>query len=170
MIPTTTKQLMDQSKLFRFLFWGSIASIVIGLILCTIFPFTDCNSYSAYSCSWWYYSYPYQCTNNGKVYCCPSSSSYCSYSYCYEKPYTYSACIGLLIAGSSLLALGGLLAIFVFVMFCNFRSKIRNGGYIPAGGYGQIAGYPQPPIVIYSDQRQQQQPYYPQQQQQQQQQ
>lgn len=160
---TTTKQLMDQSKLFRFLFWGSISTIILGTIFMIVFPFSDCNYHS---CSWWYYN-SYECSSGGEHYCCYSgATSYCgNWNYCWYKP--RQACIGWMIAGSTLMGLGFLLAIFVFVMFCNFRSKIRNGtGYLNVPGNQVFNGY-QPPVVIYSNQNQypQYQQYVPPQQQ-----
>jgi hypothetical protein len=61
----------------------------------------------------------------------------------------------MLIAGATLLGVAGLMAIFVLVMFCNFRARIKKGGY------ANMPYVPQPisnqpaygnPIVVYSDQ------------------
>lgn len=157
---TTTKQLMDQSKPFKALFWGSIVCILVGAILCIIFPFTSCSSYSYnyYSCYDYYYYYIYECYSGSTYYCCQSGYSYCGSSYCVTKPLYpwYRPCAGVMITGSSLIGLGGLLAIFVFVMFCNFRSKIKRGVYnhmvCP-----QYQGLNQPlygnPVIVYSDQQ-----------------
>jgi ABC-type lipoprotein release transport system permease subunit len=141
---TTTKQLMDQSKLFRFLFWGSIACICIGTISFIIFPFTDC---SYRSCAWSYPSAPYECKAYGSSYCC-SSYQYCGdYRYCWPRP--IYPCIGWMIAGSTLIALGFLFAIVVFIMFCNFRNRIKNGtAYL---NMPSCPVYPSP-IIVYSNQ------------------
>jgi len=149
LLATTTKQLMDQSKLFRFVFFGSIVCICIGIICYIIFPFSTCYRHS---CSWYYYS-TYECNSYGIAYCCSFSSTYCgNSSYCQMKP--TSVCFGWMIAGSSLMGLGGLLAIFVFIMFCNFRSKLRNGtAYLKMPPANQYPIYQQP-IIIYSDQNQ----------------
>jgi hypothetical protein len=59
-----------------------------------------------------------------------------------------------MIAGSTMMAFGGLLAIFVFIMFCNYRGKIKNGtGYLRMPQQTYPPAYQQP-IVIYSDQNQ----------------
>lgn len=152
---TTTKQLMDQSKLFRFLFWGSISAFCLGVICMIVLPFTEC---SYYSCSWWYSS-SYECYSGGKAYCCYSGATYCgNWNSCWYKP--MRPCTGWMVAGSTLMTFGFLLAIFVFVMFCNFRSKIRNGtGYLNVPG-NQVFNAYQPPVVIYSNQNQPQ--LYPQ--------
>ena len=84
MITPTTKQLMDQSKCFRLLFWGSIFFISVGVILCIIFPFTSCYKYTSYySCSYYYSPYTYQCT----YYCCKSEYNWCGDSYCISRPH-----------------------------------------------------------------------------------
>ena len=145
---TTTKQLMDQSKLFRFLFFGSIVSIFIAIICLIIFPFSSCY---VHSCSWYYYS-TYECSNYGSTFCCYNASPYCGSYNCYLKP--TGICLGWMIAGNSFFCLGGLMAIFVFIMFCNFRSKLRNGtAYLKMPPVHQYPVY-QPPIIVYSDQNQ----------------
>ena len=56
----TTKQLMDRSKVFRFLFWGSIVCVALGIILSIVYPFTSCYTVSKRSCNWNYgSSYPF---------------------------------------------------------------------------------------------------------------
>jgi hypothetical protein len=83
-----------------------------------------------------------------------------------EKPMLYRACDGVIIAGGSLIGVGLFLAIFVFVMFCNYRSKARNGAYLGMGFPPQIQPvqpifYPYQqglhgnysnPVIVYSDQ------------------
>jgi hypothetical protein len=169
MYVTTTKQLIDQSKCFRFLFWGSILLVCIGILLMIIFPFTSCSRPSYYSCSWYFPNYYNECTSYGVKYCCPSGYTYCGSGYCATKPLLYRACDAVIITGGSIMGVGFFLAIFVFVMFCNFRSKIKNAGYLgvqflpPQGVYnpGQLAfnqpaqAY-NPPVIIYSDQSYQQ--------------
>lgn len=160
MYATTTKQLMDQSKCFRLLFWGSIFFISVGVILCIIFPFTSCSRYNYNSCAWYYYAYPNECTSYSVTYCCQNGYSSCGGYYCIEKPLRYSACAGVIIAGGSLTGVGFFLAIFVFIMFCNFRGKIRNGAYLGMaqpiqpnayqGAYNP--NYAPNPVIIYSDQ------------------
>ncbi len=146
---TTTKQLMDQSKLFRFLFWGSIVLISVGVICFIVFPFTNCNYRS---CSWYYYN-SYECRSGGDTYCCYQSATYCgNWNYCWYKP--TQPCLGWMIAGSTLICSGFLMGIFVFVMFCNYRAKIRNGtGYLKMPPQQVFNPY-QPQVIIYSDQNQ----------------
>lgn len=164
---TTTKQLMDQSRGFRIAFWSSLFFVCIGTFLMITYPFTSCRIYR-YSCSFYFTSYfGNECVGtNGLRYCCSSGYSYCgSSNYCGVKPMSYGACDAVIITGGSFLGVGMLIAIFVFVMFYNFRSQVKNGGYIngqfppqPQGVYNPV---PQPyypsnqpnPIIIYSDQK-----------------
>jgi len=86
-------------------------------------------------------------------YCCRSGFSYCGDTYyCSLKPAYYRACDGIIIAGGVLIGCGLLFAFGVFIMFCNFRTKLRNaGGYyafynpiipsVPAFGQPNIQYY-----------------------------
>lgn len=163
MYATTTKQLMDQSKCFRLIFWGSIFFISVGVLLMIIFPFTTCSRYSYYSCSWYYYNYPNECTSFAVTYCCQSGYGSCGSYYCIEKPLLYRACDWVIITGGSMMGVGFFLAIFVFIMFCNFRGKIKNGAYLgmpqliqpyPYQAYqgAYNPNYAPSPVIVYSDQ------------------
>lgn len=132
---------MTQSKLFRFVFGATVASITLGVICFIIFPFSDCN----YRACYMYFPNPYQCQAYGRQYCC--NGNYSSYrcgdlSYCW--PLFNNPCIGWLIAGSALLVAGGLFAFSTFVMFCNFKNRIKNGtGYLNM----PVQPYYQHPVV-----------------------
>lgn len=159
MYTATTKQLMDQSKLFRFLFWGSILLVATGVIFSIVFPFSKCAQYNYYySCSWYYSSYSYECYTNGMAYCCQSGYGYCGSSYCMPKPFYYRPCVWMIIAGGSMMGVGFFLSIFVFVMFCNFRNKVRRGEYVGMPYLQPIyIHYPVPngqvsQPIVYSDQ------------------
>jgi hypothetical protein len=145
MFATTTSQLMAQSKLFKALFGGSIAFIVIGTIMCSVFPFVNCGANVSLSCASYYTYFIYDCISGGTSYCCGNGYGTCgNYSYCIVKPYSYQGCVGLLIAGSTLLGLGGLLAIFVLVMFFNFRARVKRGAYF---GMNYAPAQPIQPIL-----------------------
>jgi len=121
MLRLTTKQLMDKSKCFTFLFWGAIVVFSVAIILNIIWPFTSCNNVTNYSCSYYYYYNTYECISYGTHYCCQSGYSYCGSSYCYIKPAYYRPCMGVMIAAWCLYGLAFFMAITVFIMFCNLR-------------------------------------------------
>ena len=128
----TTKQLMDRSKLFRLLFWGSIVCVVVGIILSIVYPFTSCYTTSKRSCTWNFGSaYPFECQSYNVVFCCGYGFSSCgNNSYCRIKPSYNFHCDGVIIAAWSLLGTGLFLAIFVFVLFCKYRQQVREGKYL----------------------------------------
>lgn len=151
---TTTKQLMDRSKVFRLLFWGSIVCVSAGLILSIVYPFTSCYTVSKRSCSWNYgSSYPFECQSYNVVFCCSYGFSSCgSNSYCRIKPSYYFPCDGVIIAAWSLLGTGLFQAIFVFVLFCKYRQQVREGQYLnfPQSNNPFINQYASP-VLVYSD-------------------
>jgi len=169
MLRMTTKQLMDQSKCFTFMFWGAIATLLAAVILTVIWPFTSCMETSIYSCSS-LYPYPYvpnECISYGTHYCCPNSYSYCGSSQCYVKPSFPTMCIGVIIAAWCLYSITFFMAIFVFIMFCNLRNKARIGVYSDNNGITNPLMYNNNPQlilpnnnpIVYSDAFSQPNPY-----------
>jgi hypothetical protein len=144
MLRLSTKQLMDKSKCFTFLFWGAIVVFSLAVLLNIIWPFTSCNDYYS-SCS---YSY-YQCTSYGTVYCCPSSYS-CSSYYCYPK--NNYPCPGLIIAAGVMYGLAFLMAIVVFIMFCQLKERARLGVYADSNNPTNHLIYNSPPLYVPSHQ------------------
>lgn len=158
---------MDKSVPFRFLFWGTIVLFTAAIILSIIFPFTNCyNSSYYYSCSWYNSYYYYECSTGYSTYCCSTSSySYCgNSSYCIPKPNYYNygrPCMGFIIAAWVLYGVSFLMAIGVFIMFCQLRDRVRQGAYANlAVNPGNVIvnnqpNYQPPPIygnpVMYSD-------------------
>ena len=150
----TTKQLMDRSKLFRLLFWGSIVCVVVGIILSIVYPFTSCYTTSKRSCTWNFGSaYPFECQSYNVVFCCGYGFSSCgNNSYCRIKPSYNFHCDGVIIAAWSLLGTGLFLAIFVFVLFCKYRQQVREGKYLsmPQANPFFYQNYASP-VLVYSD-------------------
>jgi len=113
MLKMSTKQLMDQSKGFTFLFWGAIVVFSVAIILNIIWPFTSC-----YWCSGYW---PISCVSSGGThYCCTSSYGYCASSGCYVS-YNDGPCIGVIITAGCLYIIAFFMAIAVFIMFRNLR-------------------------------------------------
>jgi len=64
-----TKQMMDNSKCFTFLFWGTIFMATVAFILNIIESFISYSDSSEYNCRDYYYYNTYECVRYGMYYC-----------------------------------------------------------------------------------------------------
>lgn len=117
----TTKQVMDQSIVFKLAFWGAITSLVVVMILSVIVV----SSSTYLTCYHDYPAYQFQCsTSYGPKFCCKSNWTYCGDSNCVLLP-SDNTTMAIFITMWSLSAICILLTIFVFIMFCHFRRLTR---------------------------------------------
>lgn len=141
-----------------------ILLLVGGIINSILFSTNDCgyNYYYYRSCSSFYSSQVYECTNYNIKYCCSSSYSMCGDMYCLAKPFDYYAysyyysCYGFSIVMGILYGLAFIAGVIISVMVCNFRNRAREENI--KRFCAPNVSVPQNPPIYYAPYQQPQQP------------
>lgn len=69
-IISTIKQYMSRSDHFKYIVYGCLGCLALGLLFCLIFPFTKCEYTQEVTADCDYYPYLNECSSHGKEFCC----------------------------------------------------------------------------------------------------
>lgn len=134
----STLELMKQSKPFKVTAALSIFCFLTGLLLMTIYPFTNCGYQTILpnNCQDLSSQCPYTCLDYQVTFCCRWNSSTASYTNCFLRPETPRVekhdkpCKAVRIVGTSLLGVCLFLKVITIIIFLRLKKRFKKNSQV----------------------------------------